>query len=78
LEIGHSLLDIGYLLTDSGLLSKQNIEQLQSQGYEFILGARIKNEPAHIQEQILSLRLQNGESAAIEKPDGIRLIHGTV
>jgi len=62
------------VIADSGLLSKQNIEQLQSQGYEFILGARIKNEPAHIQEQILSLQIKNGESAAIEKPEGIRLI----
>lgn len=62
------------VIADSGLLSKQNIEQLQSQGYEFILGARIKNEPAHIQEQVLSLRLENGESAAIEKPEGIRLV----
>ncbi len=62
------------VIADSGLLSKQNMEQLQSQGYEFILGARIKNEPAHIHEQILSLRLENGESAAIEKPEGIRLV----
>lgn len=62
------------VIADSGLLSKQNIEQLQSQGYEFILGARIKNEPAHIQEQILSLRLESGESATIEKSEGIRLV----
>jgi transposase len=62
------------IIADSGLLSKQNIEQLQSQGHEFILGARIKNEPAHIQEQILSLRLENGESAVIEAAEGIRLV----
>lgn len=67
-------LDKLVVIADSGLLSKQNIEQLQSQGYEFILGARIKNELAHVQEQILSLRLENGESATIEKSPGIRLI----
>lgn len=67
-------LDKLVVIADSGLLSKQNIEQLQSQGYAFILGARIKNEPAHIQQQILSLVLENGESATIEKPQGIRLV----
>jgi transposase len=67
-------LDKLVVISDSGLLSKQNIEELQSQGYEFILGARIKSEPAHIQEKIVSLRLKNGESAAIEKSQGIRLV----
>ena len=62
------------VIADSGLLSRQNIEQLQDQGHEFILGARIKNEPAHIQEQIHSLRLENGQSAAITTAEGIRLI----
>ena len=62
------------VIADSGLLSKQNIEQLQSQGYEFILGARIKNEPAHIQAQICALRLENGGCDTINKPDGIRLV----
>jgi hypothetical protein len=55
------------VIADSGLLSKQNVEQLQSQGYEFILGARIKNEPSHIQSQILSLGLENGGCATITK-----------
>jgi transposase len=62
------------VIADSGLLSRQNIEQLQDQGHEFILGARIKNESAHIQEQIHSLRLENGQSAAITTAEGIRLI----
>lgn len=62
------------VIADSGLLSKQNIQQLQSQGYEFILGARIKNEPLPIQSQILSLKLKNGGCATIQKLDGIRLV----
>lgn len=62
------------VIADSGLLSKQNIEQLQGQGHEFILGARIKNEPVSVQGQILSLGLENGESAVIERPDGLRLV----
>jgi hypothetical protein len=32
------------IVADSGLLSSQNIAELQAKGYEFILGARIKNE----------------------------------
>ncbi len=61
------------IVADSGLLSKQNMEDLQSNGYEFILGARIKNESKPIKEQIEKLKLKNGESAVIDK-DGLRLI----
>lgn len=61
------------IIADSGLLSTANVEELQAKGYEFILGARIKNEKKQIQDQILSLGLENGESATIEK-DGFKLI----
>lgn len=66
-------LDQLVIIADSGLLSNANIEELQEKGYEFILGARIKNEKKQIQEQILALSLKNGESAVIEK-DGVKLI----
>ncbi|WP_432264599.1 IS1634 family transposase [Autumnicola lenta] len=55
------------IIADSGLLSKGNVEELQEKGYEFILGARIKNETSSIKEQILALDLSNGESAVIKK-----------
>ena len=32
------------VVADSGLLSSKNIEQLETHGYKYILGARIKNE----------------------------------
>lgn len=57
------------IIADSGLLSNTNIEELQHGGYEFILGARIKNEKRDIQNKILSLKLQNAESAVIYKGD---------
>lgn len=57
------------IIADSGLLSKSNIEELQSKGYEFILGARIKNESERIKKKVLSLSLQNGESEVIKKDD---------
>ena len=55
------------IIADSGLLSAQNIEELQTKNYEFILGARIKNESKEIKDKILSLNLKNGESEVIEK-----------
>lgn len=61
------------IIADSGLLSKSNIKELQVKGYEFILGARIKNETDAIKKKILALNLKNGESAVIKKND-LRLI----
>ncbi len=61
------------VVSDAGLLSKANVEQLISKGYHFILGARIKNEQQCIKEQILRQRLNNGESAVLQK-DGHSLI----
>jgi transposase len=55
------------IIADSGLLSNANIEELTDGNYEFILGARIKNENQAIKRKILSLELQNGQSAVIEK-----------
>lgn len=57
------------IIADSGLLSNANIEDLQSGDYEFILGARIKNEKWDIQREILSLDLHNGESAIVKRDD---------
>lgn len=64
------------VVADSGLLSKENITLLVDEGYEFILGARIKNESRIVQEHILKAAapLKDQESTVIEKPDGIRLI----
>lgn len=66
-------LDQLVIIADSGLLSTNNIEELQSKGYEFILGARIKNEKAFIKDKIVSLSLKNGESTVIKK-DNLKLI----
>lgn len=61
------------IVADSGLLANQNIAELQEKGYEFILGARIKNESKAIKDKILSLSLKNGESKIIGK-DKLKLI----
>lgn len=60
-------LDQLIIVADSGLMSAKNIEELQAKNYEFILGARIKNEKQFIKDKILSLKLSNGQSKIIEK-----------
>ena len=67
-------LDKLIIIADSGLLSSQNIKELQDKGYEFILGARIKNESKEIKDKILTLNLKNGESEVIEKDKNLRII----
>lgn len=57
------------IVADSGLLSNSNINELQQKGYEFILGARIKNESKPVKEKILALNLDNGQSSVIKKDD---------
>jgi transposase len=67
-------LDQLVIIADSALLSRANIAELQGKGYEFILGARIKNESQSIKRKILALKLANNQSTVITKSDGTRLI----
>ncbi len=69
-------LDKLIVVADSGLLSLSNVKELQEKGYEFILGARIKNESQSIKEKILALKMEDKNSAIIAKRDGTRLIVG--
>jgi transposase len=62
------------VIADSGLLSKNNIEALQKQGYEYILGARIKNEAQKIKEKILENKLKDGQIKKIKKDENTRII----
>jgi transposase len=62
------------VVADAGLLSIKNIESLQNNGYQYILGARIKNEGKAIAKQIQSLKLENGASATIQKDNNAKLI----
>jgi hypothetical protein len=64
------------VVADSALLSTKNIELLIDEGYDFILGARIKNESHAVQNQILeaSISLKDKQFTVIEKSDGLRLI----
>lgn len=61
------------VIADAGLLSNANIKELVEKGYDFILGARIKNEKDIIKDEILKLELTDGQSQIIKK-DAFKLI----
>lgn len=62
------------VIADAGLLSRKNIEALVFDGYEYILGARIKNEKETVKQRILSLNLREGQVASIKTDDNLRIV----
>lgn len=56
------------VVADAGLLSNDNIRALESEGYHYILGAKLKNEAEDIKKAVLELKLDNGQSAVINDP----------
>lgn len=68
-------LDDFVIVADSGLMNKQNIALLESGGYKYIIGARIKNETEPVKQWILSLNKHDGEFHDRDKGNA-RLIVG--
>jgi len=64
------------VVADSGLLSNTNIEALEEKSYQYIIGARIKNESKSIKKKILKTTLRDGQLESIKKSDHTRLIIG--
>ena len=62
------------VIADSGLLTGKNIELLQESGYEYIIGARLKNESKAIREQIIREQYHDGSVYIIHKNENQRLI----
>jgi transposase len=62
------------VIADSGLLSKKNISALEEDGYEYILGARPKNETENIKQKILALELKDGDIHVIKRTESTRLV----
>jgi transposase len=62
------------VIADSGLLSKGNIIALENNGYEYILGARLKNENESLKSQILSAKFTDGMTRSFSKGSQQRLI----
>jgi transposase len=62
------------VVADSGLLSKDNIIALDEKNYEYIIGARLKNESEKIKQQILDKKLIDGDIVKIKRSANTRLI----
>jgi transposase len=62
------------IVADAGLLSNENIKALEEKNYEYIIGARLKNEAKKTKVKILAKKLNDGQIIAIKKSDKTRLI----
>jgi len=62
------------IVADAGLLSNDNIKALESKQYEYIIGARLKNESEKIKKQILKTKFIDGTLISFEKQSPTRLI----
>jgi Transposase DDE domain len=66
-------IDKPIVVADAALLSEKNIQALQNNGYQYILGARLKNEPEEIKERVLSLNIKEDKPKELRSKNG-RLI----
>ena len=74
-EMSHKFnLNKPIVVADAGLLSKENVKALEANGYEYILGARVKNESKGIKEKILATEFSDGMTVSMGKSGNTRLI----
>ncbi len=62
------------IIADAGLLSNENIKALEANNYQYILGARLKNETEKIKKEILKTQRIDGTTKSINKSENTRLI----
>jgi len=62
------------VVADAGLLSNDNIKSLEANHYEYILGARLKNESEKVKAAILQTQLIDGATKSHKKLANTRLI----
>jgi transposase len=62
------------VVADAGLLSNTNIKALEVNNYEYILGARLKNETERIKSEILKNQFRDGLTISLKKSENTRLI----
>lgn len=62
------------VVADAGLLSNDNITALEANNYEYILGARIKNETEKIKTKILKNQFIDGATISLKKTENTRII----
>ena len=62
------------VIADAGLLSNDNLKALEQENYQYIIGARIKNEQEQIKQKILSKNWNDGKVIHIRKINNTKLI----
>ena len=64
------------VIADAAMLSKGNMKALKENGYQFIIGGRIKNENEDIKQEILKNvpMIKSQDAISFNKADGTRLI----
>jgi len=75
LETFHKKFDIDkpIIVADAALLSQKNIDALQENQYEYILGGRLKNETEAIKAKVIKLGVEEGKPGELKSRNG-RLI----
>ena len=66
-------LDKPIVIADAALLSQKNIDALVAEGYQYILGGRLKNESEEIKSKVLDKEIREGHPVQLQHPNG-RLI----
>jgi transposase len=66
-------IDKPIIVADAALLSQKNINALQENQYEYILGARLKNETQIIKDKVIELGVEEGKLRELKSRNG-RLI----
>jgi transposase len=62
------------VIADAGLLTSKNMAALQQGEYEYIIGARLKNESDAVKEQVIQREYQDGTIHVIHQSESKRLI----
>lgn len=62
------------VVADAGLLSNDNLKVLQADDYQYILGARIKNESDQIKQRIQEQEWKEGKVIRLPRKDDTKLI----
>ena len=72
LEVFQKKFDIDkpIIVADAALLSQKNIDALQENGYEYILGGRLKNESEEIKTKVIELGVEE------DKPQELKIKNG--
>ena len=66
-------IDKPIIVADAALLSQKNIDTLQENHYEYILGGRLKNETEAIKTKVIELGVEEGKPNELKSRNG-RLI----